>query len=162
LRRNAPYELYGSFDFLVPIGVVGDCFDRYLIRVQEMEQSALLILVCLNGISKGSVRTDNGKFIPPLRTAMKSSMEALIHHFKLYSEGYSVPSGSAYVSVEAPKGEFGVYISADGSSTPYRCRIRSPGFFHLGGLTALVSEHYVADVVTVIGTQDIVFGEVDR
>jgi NADH dehydrogenase (ubiquinone) Fe-S protein 2 len=162
LRRTQPYEVYEHMQFDIPVGTRGDCYDRYLIRVEEMRQSLRIICQCLNVIPAGIVKTDDKKITPPSRVEMKDSMESLIHHFKLYSEGFSVPAGETYASVEAPKGEFGVYLLSDGSSKPYRCKIRAPGFAHLQSLDWMTKGHLIADVVTVIGTQDIVFGEVDR
>jgi NADH-quinone oxidoreductase subunit D len=162
LRKSQPYEVYGELDFDIPIGKNGDSYDRYLIRVEEMRQSIRLIKQCVEKMPKGAVTTDDPKIAAPKRSEMKHSMEALINHFKLYTEGYRVPAGEAYAAVEAPKGEFGVYIISDGSSKPHRCRVRAPGFAHLQGLEFMVKGHMLADVVTVISTQDIVFGEVDR
>ena len=162
LRRAQPYEVYDQLDFDIPVGTRGDSYDRYLIRVEEMRQSLRLIIQCLNQMPEGLVKTDDKKITPPSRAHMKESMEALIHHFKVYTEGFHVPQGSTYTALEAPKGEFGVYLVSDGSSKPYRCKIRAPGFFHLQGLEMMSKDHMLADVVTIIGTQDIVFGEVDR
>ena len=162
LRRARPYEVYDQLDFDIPVGTRGDSYDRYLIRVEEMRQSLRLIIQCLNQMPEGLVKTDDKKITPPSRAHMKESMEALIHHFKVYTEGFHVPQGSTYTALEAPKGEFGVYLVSDGSSKPYRCKIRAPGFFHLQGLEMMSKDHMLADVVTIIGTQDIVFGEVDR
>ncbi len=162
LRKSQPYEIYGELDFDVPIGKNGDSYDRYLIRVQEMFESIKIIEQCLAKIPNGEIVTDDKKIAPPKRNEMKNSMEGLINHFKLYTEGYRVPAGEAYGCVEAPKGEFGVYIISDGSNKPHRCRVRAPGFAHLQGLEFMVKGHLLADVVTVISTQDIVFGEVDR
>jgi len=162
LRKSQPYEVYGDLDFDVPIGKNGDSYDRYLIRVEEMRQSVHLIKQCIYRMPSGAVVTDDTRIAPPKRSEMKHSMEALINHFKLFTEGYRVPAGEAYAAVEAPKGEFGVYLISDGSSKPHRCRVRAPGFAHLQGLEFMVKGHMLADVVTVISTQDIVFGEVDR
>lgn len=162
LRRVSPYEVYGKLDFDIPLGTNGDCYDRYLIRVEEMRQSVRLIKQCLDQMPPGPIKVDDKKVSPPPRAIMKQSMEALIHHFKLYSEGYNVKVGDTYTTVEAPKGEFGVYLLADGTNHPYRCRIKAPGFLHLQGLDHMAKGHMIADVVTIIGTQDIVFGEVDR
>ena len=162
LRKIMPYEIYNDMEFDIPVGINGDCYDRYLIRIEEMRQSVRIIEQCLNRIPSGSVKIDDHKISPPSRAVMKYSMESLIHHFKLYSEGYNVPSGDTYAIVEAPKGEFGVYLVSDGSNRPYRCRIKAPGFLHLQGLDYMASGHMIADIVTIIGTQDIVFGEVDR
>ena len=162
LRRAQPYEVYDQLDFEIPVGTRGDSYDRYLIRIEEMRQSLRLIIQCLNQMPEGVVKTDDKKITPPSRAHMKESMEALIHHFKVYTEGFAVPAGATYTALEAPKGEFGVYLVSDGSSKPYRCKIRAPGFFHLQGLEMMSKDHMLADVVTIIGTQDIVFGEVDR
>jgi len=162
LRKSNPYEIYNEMKFLIPVGINGDCYDRYLIRVEEMRQSLSILLQCLEKIPEGYVKTDDRKVSPPSRAMMKHSMESLIHHFKLYSEGFSVPVGETYTTIEAPKGEFGVYLKSDGSSRPYRCRIKAPGFLHLQALDFMSRGHLLADVVTIIGTQDIVFGEVDR
>jgi len=162
LRKSQPYEIYDQLDFDIPIGKNGDSYDRYLIRVQEMRESLKIILQIIDKIPQGRVMTDDPKIAPPSREDMKNSMESLINHFKLYTEGYHVPAGESYGCVEAPKGEFGVYIISDGSNRPYRCRVRAPGFAHLQGLEFMVKGHMLADVVTVISTQDIVFGEIDR
>jgi len=162
LRKAAPYDAYDKVSFSIPVGSNGDCFDRYLIRVHEMHESVSIMHQCLNSMPIGHVRVDDKKITPPSRALMKYSMESLIHHFKLYTEGYSVPSGEAYSSVEAPKGELGVYVRSVGGNKPYRCRIKAPGFLHLQALDMMTRGHMLADVVTVIGTQDIVFGEVDR
>jgi NADH-quinone oxidoreductase subunit D len=162
LRKSQPYEVYGDLDFDIPIGKNGDSYDRYLIRVEEMRQSVKLIKQCIERMPKGAVVTDDPKIAPPKRADMKQSMEAMINHFKLYTEGYHVPQGETYAAVEAPKGEFGVYVISDGGNKPHRCRVRAPGFAHLQGLEFMVKGHMLADVVTVISTQDIVFGEVDR
>jgi NADH dehydrogenase (ubiquinone) Fe-S protein 2 len=162
LRKNQPYEIYSSLDFGIPVGSNGDCYDRYLIRVEEMRQSISIISQCLNKIPFGNVSIDDNKIIKPSRSRIKGSMEALIHHFKLFTEGFNVPIGQSYVGVEAPKGEFGVYLISDGSSRPYRCKIKAPGFAHLASLDFMSKNHMLADVVAIIGTQDIVFGEVDR
>nr|YP_010032399.1 Nad7 [Schizocladia ischiensis]QOW07613.1 Nad7 [Schizocladia ischiensis] len=162
LRKHQPYEVYEKLDFHIPIGTNGDCYDRYLLRVEEMRQSLGIIYQCLNQMPKGSVKIDDAKISPPTRSQMKQSMESLIHHFKLYSEGVLVPAGETYTATEAPKGEFGVYLISNGSNRPYRCKIKAPGFGHLQALDFMSKSHMVADVVTIIGTQDIVFGEVDR
>ena len=162
LRKSQPYEIYGELDFDIPIGKNGDSYDRYLIRVQEMFESIKIIEQCIAKIPNGEVITDDKRVAPPKRADMKNSMEGLINHFKLYTEGYHVPAGEVYGCVEAPKGEFGVYIISDGSNKPHRCRLRAPGFVHLQGLEFMVKGNLLADVVTVISTQDIVFGEVDR
>lgn len=162
LRKSQPYEIYGELDFDVPVGKNGDSYDRYLIRVEEMRQSVRLIQQCVEKMPQGAVVVDDPKISPPKRDAVKQDMESLINHFKLYTEGYHVPAGESYAAVEAPKGEFGVYLISDGSNKPHRCRIRATGFAHLQGLEFMVKGHMLADVVTVISTQDIVFGEVDR
>ena len=162
LRKTQPYDAYGELDFQVPVGSRGDCYDRYLIRLEEMRQSVRIIMQCLNEMPGGMVRSNDRKLNPPARSQMKQSMESLIHHFKLYTEGFTVPAGETYTAVEAPKGEFGVYLVSNGSNRPYRCKIRAPGFAHLQGLDVMSRNHMLADVVTIIGTQDIVFGEVDR
>jgi len=162
LRRAQPYEIYEELDFGVPVGINGDSYDRYLCRLQEMRESTKIIVQCLNLLEPGPVRVDDRKISPPARRAMKEDMESLIHHFKLFTEGYTPPPGETYTAVEAPKGEFGVYLVSDGSNRPYRCHIRAPGFAHLQGLHFMSKGHMLADVVAIIGTQDIVFGEVDR
>ncbi|MEI8295922.1 MAG: NADH-quinone oxidoreductase subunit D [Alphaproteobacteria bacterium] len=162
LRKAQPYEVYDEMDFAIPVGKNGDCYDRYLIRVLEMRESINIIKQCIEKMPEGPVVTDNNKVAPPKREEMKVSMEALINHFKLFTEGYHVPAGDCYVAVEAPKGEFGVYLVADGSNKPYRCHMRAPGFAHLQGLDFMVRGHMLADVVAGISTLDIVFGEVDR
>ncbi len=149
-------------NFDVFIGTKGDCYDRYLIRIAEMRESLRIIHQCLNELPQGAIKTENKKISPPLREEMKSSMEALIHHFKYFSEGFHVPPGETYAATEAPKGELGVYLISDGTANPYRCKIKAPGFAHLQGLNFMSKGHMIADVVTIIGTQDIVFGEVDR
>lgn len=162
LRKVQPYEIYSKLEFEIPIGKNGDCYDRYLVRIGEMRQSNNIILQCINQLPEGIVKTDDKKLTPPSRREIKNSMEALIHHFKLYSKGFNVEPNEAYVSTEAPKGEFGVYLVSDGSNKPYRCKIKAPGFAHLQGLNFMTQGHMIADVVTIIGTQDIVFGEIDR
>ena len=162
LRKAQPYDGYENIDFDVPIGKHGDCYDRYLVRVEEMRQSIKIILQCLDKMPSGPVRVNDRKVMPPPRAEMKQSMEALIHHFKLYTEGYHVPAGEVYAATEAPKGEFGVYIVADGTNRPYRCRIRAPGFVHLEAMDMMLRGHMLADVPAVLGSIDIVFGEVDR
>jgi NADH-quinone oxidoreductase subunit D len=166
LRRSQPYECYSDLDFEVAVGKNGDCYDRYLIRMFEMRQAAKIMRQCVDrllGVAKvGPVNSIDGKVVPPKRGEMKRSMEALIHHFKLYTEGYHVPAGEVYAAVEAPKGEFGVYLVADGTNKPYRCKIRAPGFAHLQAMDFLCSGHQLADVAAVLGSLDIVFGEVDR
>ena len=166
LRRAQPYECYSDLDFDIPVGKNGDCYDRYLIRVIEMRESAKIMRQCVNRLlgdaRVGPVSSLDGKMVPPKRGQMKRSMEALIHHFKLYTEGYHVPAGEVYAAVEAPKGEFGVYLVADGTNKPYRCKIRAPGYAHLQAMDFLCRGHQLADVSAVLGSLDIVFGEVDR
>ena len=162
LRKTQPTDAYDRVSFDVPVGSNGDCYDRYVIRIEEMRQSLRIILACVNAMPEGSIKVDDRKITPPSRTHMKASMESLIHHFKHYTEGVVVPAGEVYVGVEAPKGEFGVYLVSNGTHKPYRCKIRAPGFVHLQALDFMAKHHMLADVVTIIGTQDIVFGEVDR
>jgi len=162
LRKNQPYEIYEEMDFTVPTGRNGDCFDRYNLRVEEMRQSLKIISQCIEKMPKGLIKSENGKITPPFRNEMKRSMEGLIHHFKLYTEGYTVPAKETYSAIEAPKGEFGVYLVSNGTNKPYRCKIKAPGFLHLQGVDFMSRNHLLSDVVTIIGTQDIVFGEVDR
>ena len=162
LRKSQPYECYENLDFKVPVGKNGDCYDRYLCRIEEMRESVKIINQCIEKMPKGPVKSIDGKISPPKREDLKQSMEALIHHFKLFTEGYRVPAGDVYASVEAPKGEFGVYLISDGSNKPYRCKIRAPGFSHLQSMDYLIRGHMLADVPAVLGSLDIVFGEVDR
>jgi len=164
LRRNQPYEIYNELDFKIPLGKNGDCYDRYLCRVEEMYESTKIMQQCVKLLKQtpGPVMPLNSKFAPPRRAEMKQSMEALIHHFKLYTEGFHVPAGEAYACVEAPKGEFGVYLVADGTNKPYRLKIRAPGFPHLAAMDYLCKGHMLADVSAVLGSLDIVFGEIDR
>ena len=162
LRRSQPYDAYGEMNFDVPVGKNGDCFDRYLVRIEEMRQSLSIIRQALEGMPEGPVMVQNHKISPPTRGEMKNSMESLIHHFKLFTEGYHVPEGETYTAVEAPKGEFGVYLVADGTNKPYRCKIRAPGFAFLQALDFMVRGHMLADVPALIGSLDIVFGEIDR
>jgi NADH-quinone oxidoreductase subunit D len=162
LRRNQPYECYSELDFDIPVGKTGDCYARYLIRMEEMRQSVKIMKQCLEKMPAGPVRVNDQKVTPPSRGEMKRSMEALIHHFKLFTEGFHVPAGETYAAVEAPKGEFGVYLVADGTNKPYRCRVRAPGFAHLAGMDFMSKGHMLADAVSVIGSMDIVFGEIDR
>ena len=162
LRKAQPYEVYDELDFDVPVGKNGDCFDRYLIRMEEMRQSVSLMRQCLDKMPEGPVRADDQKVVPPKRAEMKRSMEALIHHFKLYTEGYHVPPGETYRAVEAPKGEFGVFLVADGSNRPYKCHIRAPGFHFLQAMDYMCNGHMLADSVAILGSLDIVFGEIDR
>jgi NADH-quinone oxidoreductase subunit D len=164
LRKTQPYEVYGELDFDVPVGVNGDCYDRYLVRIEELRQSNRIVAQCVEWLRRnpGPVMIADAKVRPPHRQDMKGDMESLIHHFKLMTEGYCVPEGETYAAVEAPKGEFGIYLVSDGANKPYRLKCRAPGFAHLSALEEMVSGHMLADVVAVIGTQDIVFGEVDR
>ncbi len=166
LRKSQPYECYDQLDFDVPVGKNGDCYDRYLCRMEEMRQSIRIMKQCIALLNspegKGPVSSTDGKIVPPKRGEMKQSMEALIHHFKLYTEGYKVPAGEVYAAVEAPKGEFGVYLVSDGTNKPYRCKIKAPGFAHIAAMSMLCSGHMLADVSAIIGSLDIVFGEVDR
>lgn len=164
LRKKQPYEVYSEMDFKIPVGVNGDCYDRYLVRMEEMRQSNEIVRQCIKWLrhNPGPVMTSNHKVAPPQRVPMKENMEELIHHFKLFTEGFHVPEGEALSSVEAPKGEFGVYVISDGANKPYRLKIRAPGFAHMSGLDEMSRGHMIADVVAIIGTQDIVFGEVDR
>jgi len=162
LRKSQPYETYNQFKFYVPVGTNGDCYDRYLIRVDEMRQSLSIINQVINSIQEGPIKTTNHKVSPPSRSEIKASMEALIHHFKFYTEGLILPAGETYTATEAPKGEFGVYLISNDTEKPYRCKIKAPGFGHLQALDIMAKNHLIADVVTIIGTQDIVFGEIDR
>jgi NADH-quinone oxidoreductase subunit D len=162
LRKSQPYEVYEELDFDIPIGKHGDCYDRYLVRMIEVRESLTIIRQCLEKIPEGAVMAENRKIVPPKRQEMKRSMEALIHHFKLYTEGFHVPAGEVYAAVEAPKGEFGVYLVSDGTNRPYRCKIRAPGFAFLQATEMLSKGHMLADLVAIIGSLDIVFGEIDR
>ncbi len=162
LRKSQPYDVYDEIDFDVPVGKTGDCYARYLVRMAEMYESIKIMKQCLEKMPAGNIKMNDYKVSPPPRAEMKSSMEAMIHHFKLYSEGYHVPAGETYTAVEAPKGEFGVYLVSDGSNKPYRCRIRAPGFAHLQALDFMSRGHQLADTVAIIGSLDIVFGEIDR
>lgn len=162
LRKTQPYEVYDQLEFDIPVGTNGDCYDRYLIRIEEMRQSIRIILQVLNKIPNGLIKLDDKKITNPNRTQIKNSMESLIHHFKYYSENISVNSGETYTVIEAPKGEYGVYLVSDGTNKPYRCKIKSPGFLHLQALDFIAKNHMIADVVTIIGTLDVVFGEIDR
>ena len=162
LRKTQPYEVYSEIDFSVPVGSSGDCFDRYLIRIEEMRQSLNILEQAIELIQEGPIKSTNYKLNPPSRSEMKISMEAVIHHFKLYTEGIILPFGETYTATEAPKGEFGVYLISNNTERPYRCKIKTPGFGHLQALNEMSKGHMIADVVTIIGTQDIVFGEVDR
>ena len=164
IRKNEPYSVYEKLDFEIPVGVTGDCYDRYLVRMEEMRQSTHIINQCVAWLkaNPGPVMSDDHKVTPPDREAMKGDMESLIHHFKLFTEGYCLPEGESYTAVEAPKGEFGVYLVSDGANKPYRVKIRAPGFAHLAAMDEMAKGHMLSDVVTIIGSQDIVFGEVDR
>ena len=166
LRKAQPYECYAEMEFDIPIGKNGDCYDRYLIRMEEMRQSIRIMKQCIDKLrapeGQGPVTVDDNKIVPPQRGEMKRSMEALIHHFKLYTEGFHVPAGEVYAAVEAPKGEFGVYLVSDGTNKPYKCKIRAPGFAHLQAMDFLCRGHMLADVSAILGSLDIVFGEVDR
>jgi NADH-quinone oxidoreductase subunit D len=164
LRKKQPYEVYDRMKFDIPVGVTGDCYDRYLVRIEEMRQSNRIIKQCMDWLrnNPGPVMLDDAKLAPPRREEMKADMEALIHHFKLFTEGFCVPAGEAYAAIEHPKGEFGVYLVSDGANKPYRLKVRAPGFAHLSAMDEMARGHMLADVVAIIGTQDIVFGEIDR
>jgi len=162
LRKAQPYDVYDQMDFDVPVGLTGDCYARYLVRMEEMRESNKIMRQCLEKMPDGPVKIQDHKIAPPRRGEMKRSMESLIHHFKLYTEGYHVPAGETYTAVEAPKGEFGVYLVSDGTNKPYRCKIRAPGFAHLQGLDFMSKGHMLADAVAIIGSMDVVFGEIDR
>jgi NADH-quinone oxidoreductase subunit D len=164
LRKKQTYDIYDQVDFDIPVGTNGDCYDRYLVRVEEMRQSNRIIKQCVDWLNQnpGPVILDDSKLVPPKREDMKGDMESLIHHFKLFTEGYCVPEGETYSAVEHPKGEFGIYLISDGANKPYRIKIRAPGFAHLSSMDEMVRGHMLSDVVTVIGSQDIVFGEIDR
>ncbi len=164
LRKKQPYEVYSQLDFDIPVGTTGDCYDRYLVRIEEMRQSARIVKQCVAWLREhpGAVMLDDHKLSPPPRETMKGDMESLIHHFKLFTEGYCVPAGETYAAVEHPKGEFGIYLVSDGANKPYRVKIRAPGFAHLASMDEMTRGHMLADVVAIIGTQDIVFGEIDR
>jgi len=162
LRKSQPYEIYSNLKFSIPVSTSGDCYGRYLIRIEEMRQSLYIIKQCISSIPEGPIKSSNFKINPPSRLEMKNSMEAVIHHFKLYTEGLILPQGETYTPTEAPKGEFGVYLISNNTEKPYRCKIKAPGFGHLQALNDMSKGHMIADVVTIIGTQDIVFGEVDR
>ncbi len=162
LRKSQPYEVYEELDFDIPVGKTGDCYARYLVRMAEMRESMKIMKQCLKKMPEGPVKSNDYKVSPPPRAEMKDSMEALIHHFKLYTEGFHVPAGETYTAVEAPKGEFGVYLVSDGTNKPYRCHIRAPGFAHLQALDFVSKGHMLADVVSNIGSMDVVFGEIDR
>lgn len=162
LRKKTPYEVYNKLNFIVPYSINGDCYDRYLLRIEELRQSSFLILQVLNNIPKGKIKIENYKIVAPSRLQTKKVMESLIHHFKLYSNGIIVNKGESYIGIEAPKGEFGIYLVSNNSEIPYRCKIRAPGFMHLQSINYFSKSHLIADVVTIIGTLDIVFGEIDR
>jgi len=164
LRRMQPYAVYDQLDFDIPVGSEGDCYDRYLVRVEEMRQSNRIIKQCIDWLraNPGPVQAANSKVVPPKRDVMKNDMEAMIHHFKLFTEGYCVPEGEVYATIEHPKGEFGIYLISDGANKPYRVKIRAPGFPHLAAMDEMAKGHMLADVVAIIGTMDIVFGEIDR
>ncbi|MDX1698488.1 MAG: NADH-quinone oxidoreductase subunit D, partial [Thiohalobacterales bacterium] len=164
LRKKQPYEVYDRMHFDIPVGVTGDCYDRYLVRIEEMRQSNRIIRQCIKWLrnNPGPVMIEDSKMAPPRREEMKADMEALIHHFKLFTEGFCVPAGEAYAAVEHPKGEFGIYLVSDGANKPYRLKVRAPGFAHLAAMDEMARGHMLADVVAIIGTQDIVFGEIDR
>jgi len=154
--------VYDDIPFNIPLGTSGDCYDRYLLRIEEMRQSLAIMFYCIHNIPEGLIREENSKIIPSSRDKLKTSMEDLIHHFKLYVEGFSTPYGESYIGIEAPKGEFGIFIVSDGGNQPYRCKIRAPGFIHLQAIDYLSKNLLIADIVTIIGTLDIVFGEIDR
>jgi NADH dehydrogenase (ubiquinone) Fe-S protein 2 len=162
LRKSQPYEIYSELNFSVPIGLTGDCFDRYLIRIQEMKQSLNIISQCINNIPAGLIKTTDNKICPPTKSEIKKSMEAIIHHFRIYTDGIYIPSNETYLATESPKGEFGVYLISNNTNKPYRCKIKAPGFNHLQSLNYMSKGHLLSDIVTIIGTQDIVFGEIDR
>lgn len=162
LRKSQPYDVYNELDFDIPIGKTGDCYARYLVRIREVRESLKIIRQCIEKMPGGPVKTEDRKVAPPSRGEMKHSMEALIHHFKLYTEGYHVPAGETYTAVEAPKGEFAVFLVSDGTNKPYRCKIRAPGFSFLSAMDFLSKGHMLADTVAIIGSLDIVFGEIDR
>jgi len=162
IRKSEPYEIYNNLNFIIPVGINGDCYDRYLIRVIEMRESLKIIKYCIDNIPYGVVKIDDFKLTPPSKEIMKKSMESVIHHFKFYSEGFIVPKGNIYTAVEAPKGETGVFLVSNGKNKPSRCRIKTPGLINLHSLNYIASGHLIADLVTIIGTLDIVFGEVDR
>jgi len=164
LRKKQPYEVYNELEFDIPVGVTGDCYDRYLVRIEEMRQSAKIIQQCVDWlkVNPGPVILDDPKLVAPDRSSMKGDMESLIHHFKLFTEGYCVPEGEVYSAIEHPKGEFGIYLVSDGANKPYRVKARAAGFAHLAAMNEMVKGHMLSDVVAVIGTMDIVFGEIDR
>lgn len=162
LRKSQPYEIYSNIRFKIPVGDNGDCFDRYLVRIIEMKESLRILSQCIDKIPNGLIKAVDTKLCPPTRTELKQSMEAIIHHFKIYTNGISIPSNETYIGTESPKGEFGIYLISDNSNKPYRCKIKAPGFAHLQALNFMSKGHLIADVVAIIGTQDIVFGEIDR
>jgi NADH-quinone oxidoreductase subunit D len=164
LRKKQPYEVYDKLEFDIPVGTNGDCYDRYLVRMQEMRESNRIIRQCVEWLKKnpGPVMAKDNKVTPPSRVEMKEDMESLIHHFKLFTEGFCIPAGEAYAAIEHPKGEFGIYLVSDGANKPYRLKIRAAGFAHISAMDEMTRGHMIADVVTIIGTQDIVFGEIDR
>ena len=162
IRKSQPYDAYAAMDFEVPVGTKGDCYDRFMVRVEEVRQSARIMKQCIRDMPKGPVITDDRKIAPPKRAEMKQSMESLIHHFKLYTEGFHVPAGEVYVATESPKGEFGVYLVADGSNKPYRCKIRPTAFSHLQAMDFMCKGHMLPDITAILGAMDIVFGECDR
>ena len=162
LRKSQPYDTYAEMDFDIPVGINGDCYDRYMVRIMEMRESLKIMKQTLDTLASGPVKNQSAKVSPPKRSEMKQSMEALIHHFKLYTEGYHVPAGETYTAVEAPKGEFGVYLVSDGSNKPYKCKIRAPGFAFMQATDFMTKGHMLADLVAIVGSMDIVFGEVDR
>jgi NADH-quinone oxidoreductase subunit D len=162
LRKSQPYDVYGLMEFDVPVGTKGDCYDRFMVRVEEVRQSIRIMSQCLRDMPEGPIASDDRKIVPPKRAEMKSSMEALIHHFKLYTEGFKVPAGSVYVATESPKGEFGVYLVSDGTNKPYRCKIRPTAFSHLQAMDFMTRGHMLADTTAILGALDIVFGECDR
>ena len=162
LRKTQPYEIYDQIPFDICVGSQGDCFDRFLIRIEEMRQSLRIINFCITNIPHGLIKVTDKKISPPSRTELKNSMESLIHHFKYYTHGFNLPKGSTYITIEAPKGEFGLFLKSDGGNRPYRCHMKAPGFVHLQGLPFMSKGHLIADIVAIIGTQDIVFGEIDR
>ena len=162
IRKSEPYEIYKNLKFSIPVGKNGDCYDRYLIRIYEIKQSLFLLKQCLEKLPNGLVKLNNVKIVSPFKTEIKNSMESLIHHFKIYTNNFNIPLNETYLGIEAPKGEFGIYLITDGTNKPYRCKIKAPGFNHLQGLNFMSKYHMIADIVTIIGTQDIVFGEIDR
>lgn len=162
LRKIQPYEIYNLLNFKIPVGYYGDCYDRYILRIEEIRQSLNIINQCINNIPFGNIKIDNSKLVNLPRINIKLSIDNLIHHFKFFTENYSINNNEVYIATEAPKGEFGIYLVANITNKPYRCKIRAPGFFHLQGLNIISQKHLIADIVTIIGTQDIVFGEIDR